>query len=120
MAQVEPEAQVKSLGEKLTSFPKFSLYLVLAVLASAALFINTEIPVKPGASTIDLFAGLMTLPEGSTIILQSDWTNSSRGESAGAMEALLRIVARKKIKFVLMAVGDPSAPQVARGVLERL
>jgi len=110
----------KSLGEKLTSFPKFGLYVVLAAIASIALFPAVEIPIKPGAGTTALFTSLMMLPEGKTIIIQSDWTNSSRGESAGAMEALLRIVARKKLKFVLMAVGDPSAPQVARGVLERI
>lgn len=121
MAELEPEApKTKSLGEKLTSFPKFSLYVILAVIASLALFPSMEIPVKPSAASTDLFASLMTLPEGSTIILQSDWTNSSRGESAGAMEALLRIVMRKKLKFVIMSVGDPSAPRVARGALERI
>lgn len=121
MAELEPDGpKTKSLGEKLTSFPKFSLYVLLAAIASLALFPSVEIPVKPSAATTDLFASLMTLPEGRTIIIQSDWTNSSRGESAGAMEALLRIVMRKKLKFVLMSVADPSAPRVARGALERI
>lgn len=120
MAQVDPEPAKKTLGEKLTSFPKFGLYMILASIASLALVPSCEIPVKPGAGTTALFASLMTLPEGSTIIIQSDWTNSSRGESAGAMEALLRIVGRRKIKFVLMSVGDPSAPRVARTALERI
>jgi len=124
MAQIEPEPQAavptKTFGEKLTSFPKFVLYLILATISALALVPSCEIPVKPGAGTIDFFAGLMNLPEGSTIIIQSDWTNSSRGESAGAMEGLLRLVMRKKLKFVLMSVADPSAPRVARGALERI
>ena len=62
MAQIEPEPQAqapaKSLGEKLTSFPKFALYLILATIAALALVPSCEIPVKPGAGTIDLFAGV--------------------------------------------------------------
>jgi hypothetical protein len=54
------------------------------------------------------------------VIVQSDWTNSSRGESAGAMEALMRILIRKKVKFALMSVADPNAPRVARDALRRI
>ena len=110
----------RSLGERLTSVPKFTLYFILMIVSTIALFPTVVIPNKPSESSIDLYVSLMTLPQGSTIILQSDWTNSSRGESAGAMEALLRLVMRKELKLVFMSVGDPSAPQVARDTLRRI
>lgn len=119
MAIEDPKASM-SFGEKLTSIPKFWLYLILMITTTLALLPTVEIPRKPARHTIDLFAALMSLPPDSTVILQSDWTNSSRGESAGAMEALLRLLMRKNAKFVIMAVGDPSAPQVARDTLARI
>jgi hypothetical protein len=119
MAQNETP-QRKSFGEKLTSFPRLWLYGLLMLCTSIPLFVTVVIPTKPSKPTIDLFAALMSLPDGSTIIVQSDWTMSTRGESAGAMEALLRILMRKNIRFALMSVADPQAPQVAKNTIRRI
>jgi len=62
----------------------------------------------------------MKLPDGSKILIGSDWTNGTRGESGGEMEALLRILMRKKMKFGVYSTGDPQAPQVARDVISRI
>lgn len=119
MAQNETP-QRKSFGEKLMSFPKLYLYGLLVLMTAGPLFVKQTIPTTPGKPTIDLFVALMSLPDGCTVIVQSDWTNSTRGESAGAMEALLRILMRKNIKFVLMTVADPQAPQVAKDTIRRI
>jgi hypothetical protein len=119
MAQNETP-RPKSFGEKLMSMPRLALYGLLVACTAIPLFVTAIIPTKPSKPTIDLFAALMSLPDGSTIIIQSDWTNSTRGESAGAMEALLRILMRKNIKFALMTVADPQAPQVAKDTIRRI
>lgn len=119
MAQNETP-QPKSFGEKLMSMPRLALYGLLVLMTAGPLFVKQTIPTTPGKPTIDLFAALMSLPEGSTVIVQSDWTNSTRGESAGAMEALLRILMRKNIKFALMAVGGAECPQVAKDTIRRI
>jgi len=119
MAQNETPP-TKSFGERMMSMPKLFLYGLLVLMTAGPLFVKQTIPTTPGKPTIDLFAALMSLPDGSTIIVQSDWTNSTRGESAGAMEALLRIIMRKNIKFVLMTVADPQAPQVAKDTIRRI
>ncbi len=112
--------QTKTFGERLTAFPRLGLYLCLVLATAAPLFVKQTIPTIPDRPAVDLFAALMSLPDGCTIIVQSDWTNSTRGESAGAMEALLRIIMRKNIKFALMAVADPQAPQVAKDTIRRI
>ncbi|MFX8660959.1 hypothetical protein ABTM16_20190, partial [Acinetobacter baumannii] len=70
--------------------------------------------------SVDLYANLMKLHEGDKILLGSDWTNSTRGESMGEMEALVRILMRKKVKFVIYSIGDAQAPQVSRDLIKRL
>lgn len=119
MATIEPQAR-PSFWERMMSVPKQWLYIVLMIVVSLSLLPTVVIPTKPQESVIDLYVSLMSVPDGSTMIVLSDWTNSTRGESAGAMEALLRIIMRKNIKFALMAVADPQAPQVARDTIARI
>lgn len=105
--------QQKTLGEKLQSLPKQVLYVILFACTSIPLFFNIPIPNKPFDASVDLYAKLMALPEGSTVLIGSDWTLSTRGESGGEMEALLRILMRRNIKFAIYSTADPQAPQVA-------
>ncbi|MBN9500860.1 MAG: hypothetical protein BGO01_00870 [Armatimonadetes bacterium 55-13] len=114
MAQVETGG--KTLGEKMQSLSKNMLYLVLvAVISIPLLFMKgCQVPGKPEEPTIELFYRLMTIPEGSTVLLSSDWTNSTRGESAGQFEALMRILMRRNVKVCIFTSADPQAPQVAR------
>jgi hypothetical protein len=106
--------------QKLGSFQSITLYIALIVVSTIALFPKIEIPNEPDQQTVDLFVALMQIPEDKPILIQSDWTNSSRGESAGSFEALMRLLMRKNVKFVLYSVGDPQAPQVARDVIARV
>jgi hypothetical protein len=78
------------------------------------------LPSKPQASTIDFFEAIMTMPTDKAVILMSDWSISTRGENAGQLEALLRIMMRREVKFALMATADARAMQVARDVIARI
>ncbi|MBX3119113.1 MAG: hypothetical protein KF784_08615 [Fimbriimonadaceae bacterium] len=119
MAEEQTTPKV-SFVEKMTMIPRQWLYATLIVLASIPLFFPTEIPITATPSTASLYRVLMKLPEGSSIILQSDFTKSTRGESMGQLEAVLRILMERKIKFALISVADPQAPQVARDVIKRI
>lgn len=112
MAQVETKP--KTLGEKMLSIPKQVLYLLIIVFCAIPLFIPITLPNQPKPGARDLFAALTSLPEGSTVIIQSDWTESTKGESGSQFEALLRILMRQNIKFAICSVADPQAPQVAK------
>lgn len=109
-----PDDGAKSFGEKLQSVPKQVLYLVLAIVITIPLLMKPiKLPDRPDDDTVDLYANLMKIPEGSSILIGTDWTNSTRGESGGEFEAVIRILMQRNIKFGIFA-GDPQAPQVAK------
>src|SRR4051812_39437580 len=114
---MEPSTTVtrpKSFGDMLLSIPRGVLFLVLFVAASIPLFITVTVPNNPRDETIDLYSSLMKLQKGDVVLVQSDWTNSTRGESRGEFDAILKLLMRKEVKFALMSAADPQAPQVAR------
>lgn len=114
------ESSPRGLGEKLQSLPRFWLYFVLFVISSVPLFVPFKVPNTPAPASIDLYAKLMTMPEGSTVLLGSDWTNSTRGESMGSFEALVKICRDRDLKLAIYSTGDPQAPRVARDTIERM
>jgi len=113
MATPDPTTP-KSLGEKLQSLPRGILYLILVICTSVPLFFNIPVPNEPTQAAKDLFNALNSLPAGSTVLVGSDWTVSTRGETGGEFDALIRILMRKGIKFAVYTTADPQAPEVAR------
>lgn len=109
-----------NIWEKLQAVDRRILYLILAVCVSAGLFITIEIPTDPDPSSRDLYQSILDIPEGKTVIIQTDWTNSTRGESMGHFENLLRLLMSRDLKFVFYSAADPIAPQVARTTLARI
>lgn len=119
------EQTPRSFADRLQSMGRQTIYLILAIVVSASVLASylfgIRVPNKPAASAQDFFATIMSVPEGSTVFLQSDFTNSTRGESAGQFEALLRVLMRRNIKFVVFCgSGDPQAPQVALDAINRI
>lgn len=114
------DKQPKNFGDKLQSIDRRWLYAILLVLTSAGLYIPVEIPVRPDKSSIDLYVALTKVSTDKTILVQSDWTISTRGENAGHFEALMRFLMARGYKFVVYSYGDPQAPQVSRDALARI
>ncbi len=106
--------------DKMQAVDRRIIYLILLVVCATSVFIPASIPVKPDTSSADLFHYLMTTPTDKPIMIESDWTLSTRGENSASMEALIRILMRRKVKFILFCGGDPQAIQVARDVLRRI
>jgi hypothetical protein len=104
----------RSLGDTLQNLPRPLIYLLLILAASVPLFFTVKLPDIPSDEAIDLYASLMAVPDGSTVLLSSDWTNSTRAESRAEFDAVVRILMRKHVKFVSFSVADPAAPQVAK------
>jgi hypothetical protein len=116
------ENQNLTLGDKLQALPKTVLFAILLIMTTVPLFFGEQlsVPNKPDQSAIDFYTRVMELEEGSTILISSDWTNSTRGESGGHFEALMRILMRKNIKFAVYTTADPQAPQVAQDAIGRI
>lgn len=102
---------------KLQAVDRRFLYAILIVAVVAGLFIKVEVPAKAADSSVMFYKTISEMSPDKPILLQSDWTNSTRGENQGHLEAILRILAYRKQKFVLFTLADPQAPQVARNVM---
>lgn len=110
----------QEFGEKLQALPRQWLYLILIIVCTVPLFISITIPNMPDPPSIAFYDQLMQIPSGSTILLSSDWTNSTRGESKSEFDAIVRVLMRKNIKFVVYSIADPQAPQVAKDEIAEL
>lgn len=113
-----------NIGEKLQSLPRQVLYLLLIIVASASILISYKfsivIPSKPDDTVKDFFAGVMQLKPGDVVFVESDVTSSTRGESFGQLEALMRIIIRKGAKFAVYTLADAQAPPVAEKIINRI
>lgn len=121
MAILEPNsAQPRSAGEMLQALPRPFLYLLLILASTIPLFFKLSLPNKPADYAMDLYASVMKIPEGSTVLVSTEWTNGTRAESAGEFEAVLRMLMHRNIKFVIFSIGDPQAPPVAKDEIRLL
>ncbi|RYG32437.1 hypothetical protein EON81_20665 [bacterium] len=109
-----------TLGAKLQALPKFAIYLILIVITTIPLFFPMTVPNKPDPASIDLYTRLMTIPEDKPVLIASDWTNSTRGESKGAFNAVVKILMRRGIKFAVYSSGDPQAPAVYQDAIAQI
>jgi hypothetical protein len=110
-------ADERTMGEKLQSLPGWVLYLALFIVCSVPLFFTIPVPNNPEPSSIAFYNFVRNIPKGSTLLIASDWTNSTRGESAGEFKALLRVLMRNDVKLAIYSTADPQAPQVAKDVI---
>lgn len=115
------QAPNRSLADKLMGISKPWIFATLIVVTTVPLFFGgIKVPNKPEQSTMDFYAALNQVPAGKTVLIDSDWTNSTRGESGGQFEALVRILMRRKVKMAFFTLADPQAPQVVRDTITRL
>jgi hypothetical protein len=110
----------RTFADKMMSVPRQWLYLLLITVTTIPLWFTVDVPNEPVDSSVDLYATLMAIPEGSTIIVASDWTNSTRGESGGQFKSLMRILMRRNVKFAIYSAADPQAPRVFSDAIERV
>jgi hypothetical protein len=109
-----PEQPKVSFADRLQAIPKQFIFLLLILAASIPLIVTFPVPNKPDQDAKDFYTKLMQLPAGSKVLIGTDWTNSTRGESKAEFEALIKILIRKKIKFCSYSTGDVQAPNIAR------
>ena len=102
---------------KLKTIPKYTVYLLLILATSIPLFFSIEVPNKPFDNNVDSFKVLMGLQKGDTVLLGSDWTGSTQGESKAQLISILRILMRKEVKFALWSSADPQSPRAAQDVI---
>lgn len=106
-----------TFAEKMQKIDRRILYIILIIATSGMLFVPVTIPAKPDTSSAAAYVTLAELDNTKPVLIQSDWTQSTRGENMGHTEALLRILMSRNIKFVMQSLADPQAPQVFRDTM---
>ncbi|MCA0362095.1 MAG: hypothetical protein LCH41_13710 [Armatimonadetes bacterium] len=106
--------------EKAQKVDRRVLYAILIFFVCGGLFFPATIPVDPDPSSKSFYSEIKKLNPEKVVLIQSDWTNSTRGESMGHFENLMRLLMSQNIKFVFYSAADPVAPQVARTVITRI
>lgn len=97
------------------------LFLVLIFCLSGTLIgLKMALPQIPEPNSMDLYATMMTTDPNKPVFIQTDWTNSTRGESRGHFQGLVRTLMATNRKFVFYSVADPQAPQVARDAIRTI
>ena len=95
------------------------LYGILMLLVGWQVLRPITVPNVTMGMSKDLFDKIESLNEGDVILIESDWTTSTAGESRGQFKALIRHLMRKKIKFVTTAI-DPLAPGIGQIFIEEV
>jgi hypothetical protein len=107
------------IWQTLLNLDRRILYLILMVLVGWQIVAPIDADNVVSAKTQDLFASIEAMREGDVVVVQSDWTNSTRGESRSQFQALMRHLMRKRVKIILTSI-DPQAIEVARVNLEEV
>lgn len=114
----------KSFGAKLQALNSRVLYLVLFIAVSASLIISNykkvSVPIVPQEYTKDAYKLLRNIPEGKTIIIDTAYTPSGRGENGGEIEAVVRMCMRQNVKFVLYTWTEPQCVEVAKNLIRQI
>lgn len=108
--------------QKLSTLDRRWLYLCLFIIVTWQTLFPLGVKNVVSPMSAGLFDHLYNLKEGDFVVIQSDWTMSTQGETQGQFRALVRLLVRKKIRFIVTSVADPACPDVAlsniRSVLE--
>src|SRR5688572_8864718 len=89
------------------------LYAILIVLVFWQVLKPITVPNVTLSMSQALFDKVESLNEGDFVLIESDWTTSTQGESKGQFKGLIRHLMRKKVRFVTTAI-DPFAPGIGR------
>jgi len=95
------------------------LYGILMLLVGWQILKPIEVPNVTMGMSKDLFDKIESLNPGDRVLIESDWTTSTAGESRGQFKALIRHLMRRQVKFVTTAI-DPLAPGIGELYIEEV
>ena len=109
---------MNDFASKMMSVDRRILYAVLLGIILFGLLIPVNLPLTKAAPAQKLFEAVEAAPTDKIAFVSTAWTNSTRGENAPQMAALMRHLMRRKIKFALIQFGNPEAVVLAQLLAE--
>ena len=114
---VGPTGPTVPWNERLATVPKPILYAILILVCALPQFLPIAFPNSPDESSKDLYRSLLEIQPGDKVLVATDWTNSTRGESRAEFIALFKVLIERGAKVTLYSTADPQAPQAALDTL---
>lgn len=115
MATNEPTL---TIWDKLQVIDRRVLYLILVLVVSLFIIFPIDLPNDPLPQSRQLYDAVNDLPNGSTVIIASEWTMSSRGENIYQFKSIARLCMLKEHKILFMTISDPAAVGFAMGAFQ--
>lgn len=117
---LQQEQQSRTFWDTMYAVDRRWLYLVLMIVVSILVVNPITVPNVEDPAAKALYDYLSGLKEGDFVYIENDWTNSTRGESRGQFEALMRLLMRKKVRFCISTLGDPQIPDIIRPIIQKI
>ena len=109
---------MNDFASKMMSIDRRVLYGVLLAIILFGLLVPINLPLTKAPPAQKLFAAVENAPVDKIAFVSTAWTNSTRGENAPQMAAMMRHLMRRKIKFALIQFGNPEAVVLAQLLAE--
>ena len=109
----------RPLLERLEYVDRRWLFLIMAGAIILPLVVSMPLPLHVSTMVQDIYDTIEALPDGSTVLISSDYDPSGKPELEPFHVALTHQLARKKIKMVIYSLW-PAAPPLTEGVIERV
>jgi hypothetical protein len=110
---------MKNIWQTLYAIDRRVLYAILMLLVGWQMLRPITVPNVTLQMSSDFFDKIEGLEKGDVVLIESDWTTSTAGESRGQFKALIRHLMRKEVKFVTTAI-DPLAPGIGELFIEQV
>ena len=95
------------------------IYLSLAILVAAPLFVRLRLPFFVGPQAKGLYEAVYRVPEDKVILLAMDWGAATKGESMWQAQAIIEHLFKEKKPFVILGY-DIQGPQLSQELAEKL
>ena len=107
-----------SLGERLGRLDRRWLYLGLFLVTLLPVLIGVGLPIYVTPAVQDLYDAIEKLPPDKLVFVSSNWDAGTQPENRPQTKAIFRHLLRRQLKFVILSVGSPNAPQLTQTVLD--
>lgn len=94
------------------------IYLGLLVFTILPLVAGLSLPIYATPPVLNFYRSIEALPQDQLVLVSSNWDAGTYAENEPQSIAIFRHLLRRRLKFVVMSVGSPNAPQLTQNALE--
>jgi hypothetical protein len=118
MAQATPQPPAAQSWEQfIARIDRRYIYAGLLLFTLLPLVLNISFPVYVTPPVQSFYDAIERLPQDKLVFVSSNWDAGTYAENEPQTIALFRHLMRRRLKFVILAVGSPNSPQLAQNAL---